>query len=219
MYAIVYKNKVIVGPSEWSRAFFTNALKKIGIENTILPRTPFDIFPHRFNDDTVIHRVTVIRENFKPRTQYLRGPSFVINEQGVVATYEAVDTEIEFARGNFKEHAAYERRKKEQSGITVTVQNTKLFISTHKEKREEFANKAALMSETDTVNWKFNQQWLTLTKAELLDIAKAIETHVQSAFDWEKSISDQIDSAETAEELMAIEIVTSPANKPPIAGQ
>jgi len=218
MYAIVYKNKVIVGPSEWSRAFFTNALKKIGIEKAILPRTPFDIFPHRFNDDTVIHRVTVIRENFKPRTQYLRGPLFVINEQGVTATYEAVDTEIKFARGNFKDLASRERRKKEESGISVTVQDTKLRISTHKEKREEFANKAALMSDTDSVNWKFNQQWLTLTKAELLDIANAIETHVQSAFDWEKSISDQIDSAETAEELMAIEIVTPLTNDTPLAG-
>lgn len=219
MYAIVYKNKVIVGPKDWHQPFFINALKRVGVKNPVLPRAPFANFPHKIDDDIIVHKATVIQENFERKTQYLRGPMFVITDEGVTATYQVVDTEIVFARNNFKEQASQERRKKEQSGTTVTIQGVELSVTTEKFKRDEFAKKAAIMSDTDSVNWKFKDKWLTVSKAELLVISKQIETHVQAAFDWEKSISDKIDAAETAEQLLAIEIVAEQLfqNKEPLA--
>lgn len=210
MYAVVYKNSVIAGPIDWNRAFFSFALDQVGVSNVALPRTPYESFPHVIDSDTVIHKVTEVRDEFNPMVQYLRGPLFTITDTEVVARYEVMNTEIEFARNNFKEQAATERYKKEVAGTKVVIQNQELFVTTRRIEREDFAKKASLLNDTGTVNWKFSEGWLQVNKAELLQIATAIEAHVQSAFDWEKSISDQIDAAQSAQELLAIQIVEQP---------
>lgn len=207
MYAIVHKNTVIAGPIEWNRAFFSVALERIGVENALLPRAPYESFPHAIDSETAVHKVSELRDEFNPMAQYLRGPLFTITDSEVVARYEVVDTEIQFARNNFKEQAAAERYKREVAGTKVTIQNQEVSVTTQRAEREDFTKKVAFLNDTDVVNWKFNEGWLQINKAELLQISSAIESHVQSSFDWEKSISDQINAAQTAQELLAIQII------------
>jgi hypothetical protein len=69
------------------------------------------------------------------------------------------------------------------------------------------------MGNDDTANWKFPEGWLTLTKDDLASVVTAADAYVQGVFDWEKTINDEIDAAETAEELHAIEIETPQATE------
>jgi hypothetical protein len=207
MYAVIHKEKVIIGPKEWNRGFFVFRFQQLKIDAPMIPRTAPTELPFVVDKDTRIVRAETTYDEIDPMVQYHRGPIWTINEEYAVASYEAVDTPIEQARSNFRNKAAGERYKKEVSGTKVTVQSTEVTLDTSRDGRNIFIQKFSLMEDDDTVNWKFPEGWLTLTKSELGQIVRAGATHIQSAFDWEKSINDQIDSATTAEELLAIEIV------------
>lgn len=218
MYAVIHKDKVIIGPKEWNRGFFTFRFQQLKIATPTMPRTAPTEFPFIVDADTKIVPATVTYEEINPMVQYHRGPVWEITEDSATATYVATDTPIEQARGNFRNQAADERYKKEVAGTKTTIQGLEVSLDTSRDGRNIFLQKFSLMSDTDTTNWKFPEGWLTLTKAELGQIVQAGATHIQSAFDWEKSINDQIDAAETAEELLAIEIVEKPETRENLDG-
>lgn len=207
MYALVHKNKILVGPKDWDRGFFLAALREKGIKNAIIPRKPQEQLPYAIDEDTKIFKAEVVKAEINPMVEYHRGPIWTITEETATANYEAVDTPVEYARGNFKALAASERYKKEIAGTTFEIQGVTVTLDTTREGRNIFIQKYSMMGDLDTVNWKFPEGWLTLNKSELGQVIAAGAAHIQTAFDWEKGISDLIDSAQTKEELLAIEIV------------
>ena len=106
-----------------------------------------------------------------------------------------------------------ERYNKEVSGTTVTIQGTVIALSTARDGRDSFAQKYVLMADSDSIRWKFAEGWFTLSKTEVASIANAINSHVQSAFDWESAKVDEIESKTTAEELDAV-VIVEPAPEP-----
>ena len=207
MYAVIHKEKVIIGPKGWDRGFFSFRFQQLKINAPTMPRTAPISFPYIVDENTRIVPATVTYEEINTMTQYHHGPAWTIGEDSASALYEAVDTPIEQARSNFRNQAADERYKKEVAGTKITIQDLEVSLDTSRDGRNIFIQKFSLMGDTDTANWKFPEGWLTLTKAELGQIVQAGAAHIQSAFDWEKGINDQIDAATTAEELLAIEIV------------
>lgn len=211
MYAIIHKNRVLVGPKDWNRAFFTFALKQVKVLNPLIPRKPSDdILPLAIDADTKIVKAEVTKDSFDPMTQGLSGPHYIIEQDRVIAEYRATDMPIESARQKFKDQAADERYKKEIAGAKATIQEIEVTIDTNRGARDIFVQKYLLMNDTETVGWKFPEAWLNLTKAELGQVVQAGAQHVQGCFDWELNIGKQIDLAQNAEELHAIEIVKKP---------
>jgi hypothetical protein len=207
MYAIIHKNQVLVGPKDWGQAFFAHALNRVGIVNALIPRKAAENLPLVIDENTKIVNVSITEDEFTPMIQSLRGPLWTLGDDEAIAHYEVENIPLERAQNNFKELAATERYRKENVTIKVTVQDVELSISTSRDVRDQYAKKAASLGENGTAAWKFNQGWFTLNKTEFLQIAAAIESHVQSTFDWEKSVSDLIDAAQTTQELLAIEIM------------
>jgi hypothetical protein len=206
MYAVVYQNKVIVGPMSWNRAIFQGSLERRGILDT-LPRVAPEELPYVINDDAQIMAVEEVRPEMNPMVEYYYGPLWEITETKAIANYEVVDTNIEFARNNFKSKAAEERWKKETAGTKITINGVEVSLDTTRDGRNVFIQKFVMMGANDTVNWKFPESWVTLSKSDFDTIITAIDTHVESCFTWEKSIVDQIDESETKEDLLAIVIV------------
>jgi hypothetical protein len=206
MYAVVYKNRVIVGPMGWNRGIFQGSLEKEGVKQT-LPRVAPERFPYIVNEDAQIHRVEENRPELNPMYQFYYGPLWEITATKVIANYEVRDTSVEAARVKFKNQLADERYKKEAAGTSINIQDVVVTLDTSREGRNIFLQKYLLMGENDTVNWKFPETWLTLTKTELGSIVAVGAAHIQGAFDWEKNINDLIDAAQTNEELLEIEIV------------
>lgn len=58
----------------------------------------------------------------------------------------------------------------------------------------------------DSIDWKAADGWVTVTEAELRPIAQAVAQHVQGCFKAERQVSEQIEAAEGAEALYAIDI-------------
>lgn len=206
MYAIIHKGRVILGPIAWAQKYFTDVLK---IRHRVDASIPFDApeeFPYRIDDDTTIHKVVENKPNIDAMIEQHYGPLWDLSNDVVVANYEVVALSIEDARNNFRYFTAFERYKKEVSGTTTTIQNLEVTIGTTRDERSNYVQQYLVLGDQETINWKFPQGWLTLTKQEFGSVVQAISQHVQQCFDWEKSINDQINAAQSASELYAIEI-------------
>jgi hypothetical protein len=210
LYAIKHKNRVVLGPLEWDKKYFEKVLKiRHSIDIELPFRQPLTL-PFIIDENTSIHEAIVSRPDLDPMMQAYYGPLWDVSGDVIVANYEVHDHTIEDARNNFRTLAAAERYSKEISSVKVEIQGIEVTADTSRAGRNIFLQKFMLMGDAEVVNWKFPEGWLTLTKAELGMIVQAGAAHIQAAFDWEKSINDQIDAAETAEELYAIEIVEKP---------
>ena len=113
---------------------------------------------------------------------------------------------LKTSEANFKNDAAAYRYELEEEGTTATVQSTEVSLSTKRGEREVFAQRHGLMGDSDTVAWKFSEGWLTLSKADVATLANAINTHVQTQFDWEESKNTAIDATADLAALDTIEI-------------
>ena len=215
MYALVHKGRVLSGPRSWNKAFFEFALRSNKIEFTFIPRNPTEELPYVINADTKILPVEEARAEINPMIQYNRGPLWEILEDKAIATYEAVDSDLEPAKNNYKNLLAQKRYEKEVSGAKTTIQGLEVSLDTTRDGRNIFLQKYSLMGDADTVNWKFPEGWLTLTKADLGLAVAAGVAHIQSAFDWEKEISDQIDAETNVLDLVKYkDIIDPPAEEP-----
>jgi hypothetical protein len=210
MYAIVYKNRVVLGPMGWSQRYFTNALKIRHRITANIPGKPPSQMPYRIDNDTAIHDVIENKPEFDIMTQGIEGPYWDVSSDTIIANYVVKDQPIESVRNNLRKIAAGERYKKEISGVKVEVRSMFVTCDTSREGRHIFIQKLLLMNTGDTVNWKFPEGWLILSKNELAMIVSAGAAHIQAAFDWENSINDLINQATTINALNAIEIVETP---------
>jgi hypothetical protein len=210
-YAIVHKGRVIVGPLAWAQKYFTDVLKiRHRIQASIPGKDP-DELPFVIDENTKIHAAQENKPEIDLMTQYHYGPLWDLTGDVAIANYEIREQDIESARNNFRAYAAHERYKKEVAGTKVTIQATEVSVDTTREGRAAIIQKHTLLADGETANWKFPEGWLTLTKSDLSAVVAAADLHVQQAFDWEKTINDEIDAATTAEELHAIEIEPAPA--------
>lgn len=211
MYAIIHKNKVISGPRDWNRGFFSVILKRKNITDAFIPKKPTeDILPYIIDENTRIVKAEVQQDEFDPRVEFLHGPHWTINTDSAVAEYRVTLSPMSAIKANFKNIAADERYKREMKGTNITIQGTEVTLNTTRGERDIFIQKYLLMNDNDTVNWKFPETWLLLTKSDLGYIVQTGASYIQSCFDWEKLINDQIDSAQDVSEILAIDITTSP---------
>lgn len=216
LYAIVHKGRVVLGPLAWAQKYYTDVLKiRHRIQANIPGQAP-ETLPYVINEETEIREVQEVRPDLDAMTQYHYGPLWDLTGDVIIANYEIRDQELDFSRNNFRAVAAFERYKKEISNVKTTIQGKEVTLDTSRDGRAIFLQRYSLMSDNEVVNWKFPEGWLQLTKSELGSAVQAGLTHIQSAFDWEKDINDQIDAANTAEELHAIEIEQ---NSQSLAGQ
>jgi hypothetical protein len=206
MYVIIHKGRVVVGPLAWAQKYYTDVLKIRHRVQANIPGQAPEEMPYVIDEHTKIHEATEVKPPFDPMIEYHYGPLWDTTGDVVVANYEVRDLTVESMRNNFKALAAHERYKKEVSGTKLTIQDTEVSIATTRGERDNYVQKYMLMGEDETINWKFHEGWLTLTKEEMHAVVQASVGHVQAAFDWEKDINDQIDVAVSADELYAIEI-------------
>ena len=206
MYALIYDNRVVVGPMNWNIAIFQGALRRKDIQYS-LPRTAPDDLPLIIDEHAKIMQVEEIRPELKASVEYYYGPLWDVTGTKAIANYEVHDTPIESAKYNLKQLAAQERYKKEILGTTATIQDHLVTIDTNRGARDIFVQKYLLMAESDTVNWKFPETWLTLTKSDLGLCVTAANQYIQQCFDRELNISEQIDQAQNKQELLAVTIV------------
>jgi hypothetical protein len=105
-----------------------------------------------------------------------------------------------------KSRVAEERWKRENKGVTVTIQGNDVWCDTSRGNRDIFMQKYILMGENDIIRWKFPSMWLDLNKTELGTIVALGAGYIQQQFNWESDTVAQINAAENTSQLLQIQI-------------
>lgn len=140
------------------------------------------------------------------------GGAYVVNKcylSAAVFTYPILEKSLEQVKDEYKVGVKPERQRRENLGITLSINNQDVTVSTSRENRMMLVTK--LMGNDGPYNFKFdNNIWVEITKSDLESIIQQIDTHVQEQYDWELNKLAEIDACETKETVYDVEIVPPP---------
>jgi hypothetical protein len=199
MYVITHHHdydEVLLGPVTWNPKYIASVLRSdLDLDYTpSVTASDESKIPYEIISNVWVRPVVSVTEPINEKIQYHVGPYWSYTPSEATATYVATLKDIDVVKGELKTIIASERYKKEISGVKVTIQGQEVSVDTNRGDRDIFVQKYILMGENETVNWKFPEGWLTLTKSELGQIVSAGATHVQMCFDWESAKVAEIDA-------------------------
>ena len=214
MYALVNGQELLLGPIGFNVRMINSVLE----EELELPErfkvssADYQNVPLSITDEVKILPARNAHPPFDPHFESLYGPVHEIKEDEVVFNYWKADKSLEQIKGEYKAGVKPERQRRENTTITVTLNDTEISVSTDRENRLALTSK--VVSGDGPFNFKFaNGVWVEVTKADLQGIISAIDAKVQEAYDWELAKLQEIDACETKEAVYEVEIVT-PVERP-----
>jgi hypothetical protein len=83
-----------------------------------------------------------------------------------------------------------------------------------RESRSTIVQTLMLSSDTDQIPWKFASGFKIITKADLQAIAEAMKNHVSAAFIFEAQKQEEIQAANTIDDLKAIQDIEPASGRP-----
>lgn len=215
MYVITHHHdydEVLLGPIEWNPRFISSVLQSdldLNYQPNILASDEQKV-PYEVLRNVWIRRVTYNNEEHNPKIHTLMGPYWTYNGDEAIAEYRKQDKPLDIVKSELKQLVTARRYEKEIAGVKVTIQGIEVTVDTARGSRDVFVQKYLLMGDNDTVEWKFPETWLTLTKSDLGLAVQAGVAHVQSQFSWENAKFNEIDACTTLEELDAFVIEPKP---------
>lgn len=216
-YLIVENRQtVLLGPMSWRQRMFQEELNDLEVEYTV-PATAQGYL--KVNDTLEIFPVELEQQAFDPVFESLSGPFWVYNTTEVdsgmegippsytgsaFGNYEVYTLEVPQIQTTLVSMTASQRYNKEIAGTTAIIQGQVVTVDTSREGRTIFVQAYSLMADDDTVDWKFPETWLTLTKTELKSVVDVGAAYIQQQFTWEKTVVDKINTATTVDALKQI---------------
>lgn len=203
MYALIHNNEIKVGPRDYTFSFFRDYL----IKQNILFDLPYEFSGDRLEISSNIKIIKVqdpIIPTYNHLIEQLSGPYYDLTVEPVSAFYGVAPIAIDSIKNTLIALAATERRKKELSSFTMTIQGQDVIIHTDKEERATWHQLLSVIGD-GVVKFKFSPTlWLDLVLSDVQSVIAAISNHVQSAFVWEAGINDEIKLSNSPEELIVI---------------
>lgn len=207
MYGLIHNNKIRVGPRNWSYTFFKNYLEKNNLDYSNVPfNEPENSIIE--NDFKILKVSELIIPTYNSLFEQLAGPYWTIDENNITGYYDVVDSDINLIKNHMKEIIAANRYEVEIDGIDFTFSdNTVVGIYTSRDDRSVYLDALLVMSDTDTIDFKFkNNKFKTVTKSDLQSIVGIGSMHIKNVFGWESEKCNDIDSASDISALKLIEL-------------
>lgn len=202
MFVIVHDNTVIKGPNEWNKRRFEEVLREeCEIEYTLDSRNDTNR-PIIISDSIqILPVIGMPLPDHNPRLHNLHGPFWNFTSTGAEMSFEPIDYGLDTVKGNLKDAVTNYRYTKETRGIKLTVQNTEVTIDTARGSRDIFLQAYLTLSDTETLNWKFPETWILLSKTDLGNIVNSGRNHIQDCFNWELDFHAKVDAKTSLDEL------------------
>ena len=208
MQYIIVENRqtLLLGPIPWKPRFIQAEFDDLEINYQVPPVEPgyVNLRKLNFNCDIEIFPIKSVEIPEHDKIfQQLAGPFFIYNEDNTATCYySAVESTVPLIVGALKDLTSNVRYQNEIAGTTISIQGTEIRLPTDRESKGKFYS--LNVANIDTINWKFTEGFISLTRQDIQDIVNSITKYVQIQFDWEKQILDKIDAAATIEDLKTI---------------
>jgi len=226
MYTLVYMNQISITFDKWYLGRINSELRDLGVKYEVV-MSDQDRVPFSLDLRTRILPLIEIRPDCNPKTQYLDGPLWDIQEDKVIATYYTSPLNIDIAKGNLKQEVAVERYNKENVDLTLSLPfsppsyvpdsltvgvdflpvGRTITIRTDKASRSLLASKLPSLGD-QFVNWKLQDGWVNLNRADIEYILSQVDKSVQSAFDWELAKVNEIDACSSLDDIDAVVVIS-----------
>lgn len=215
MYALIHDSQLILGPIQWNYRLINSELEDLEIDYKVSPRS-YENVPIAADVDTKTYILPAVLSipDYDARFQGVGNFDWIIVEENnipvrVEFNYSIGDKTLDQIKVEYKSQVAPIRREKENTQITLTINNTEVTVSTSREQRISFVSK--LSSAPGPYLFKFNDNlWLDITSTDLQNIINQIDIKVQEAFDWEYQKIQEIDACTTGEEVYNVVLNESP---------
>jgi hypothetical protein len=211
--ALIHNNSLILGPMGYNVRMINSELEELEVEETITTQSYTNI-PIHFSDG-LTHLLPLEKDIPPYDPKYHNVGNFtweIIKEDDtpikVLLTYPIVDKTLEEVKTIRKQEVSPYRREKENTILTLTINETEVEVSTSREERLLLASKLA--ASPGPHNFKFKNTWLEITTEELQYILNQIDIKVQEAFDWEYTKLVEIDACETIDDVYDVVIREQP---------
>ena len=213
MYALINGQELLLGPISFNYRMINSVLEEDLEVDFRVTSQDYQSVPITFTEDIKILPARDDIPEHDPRFQTVSQTSHTITDTEVVFVYTVADKPLEQIKEEYKAVVAPERWNKENTTVTVTINNNEITISTSRDNRLSIVSK--LLSGDGPYNFKFNDGvWEEISKTDLQTILTEIDTVVQAAFDWELAKLAEIDACENGEAVYAVVIV--PPVEPPV---
>ena len=211
--ALIHNNSLELGPMGFNVRMINSELEDLEVEERISPQSYTEL-PIHFSDN-LTHLLPLERNTPPYDPKYYNLGNFdweIVTENDipikVVLNHPIVEKTLEEVKTLRKQEVAPYRRKKENTIITLTVNETAVEVSTSRDERLLLASKLA--ASPGPHNYKFYNTWLEITTQELQFIVSEIDKVVQAAFDWELAKLQEIDACLTIDDVYAVVIREEP---------
>jgi hypothetical protein len=213
MYALINGQELLLGPIAFNYRMINSVLEEeLEVEFRVTSQD-YQSVPITFTEDIKILPTRNDIPEYDPRFQTVSQTSHEITETEVVFIYTVADKSLKQIKEEYKTAVAPERWNRENTTVTVTINDNEITVSTSRDNRLSIVSK--LLSGDGPYNFKFNDGvWVEISKADLQTILTAIDTVVQAAFDWELAKLAEIDACADGEAVYAVVIV--PPVEPPV---
>ena len=200
MFIIVLNDEIKYGPIIWNKFIFETILREEFDLNVNLPIQNENFI--KVNDFCTIYPVKNLEMKFyNENFDLMEGPIWTFNDTYAAYTYNRIDRPLQEIKNIFKEKITKKRWDREIQGINVTINDKEFFVSTEREKRDNFLKKYLILNENETTQWKFPEEWVELTKENLKTINDSINLYVEQQFIWEKIKHNEIENCQSIEEI------------------
>ena len=214
MYALVNGQELLLGPISFNYRMINSVLEEELEVDFRVTSQDYQSVPLSFTEDIKILPARNEVPEHDPRFQTVSQTSHEITDTEVVFYYGVSDKPLEQIKGEYKAAVAPERWNKENTTVTVTINDNEITISTSRDNRLSIVSK--LLSGDGPYNFKFNDGvWEEISKTDLQTILNEIDNVVQAAFDWELAKLAEIDACEDGEAVYAV-VIVPPVEKPVI---
>ena len=209
MYALINGQELLLGPIPFNYRMINSVLEEELEVDFRVTSQDYQSVPLSFTEDIKILPARNEVPEHDPRFQTVSQTSHEITDTEVVFYYGVSDKPLEQIKEEYKAAVAPERWNKENTTVTVTINDNEITISTSRDNRLSIVSK--LLSGDGPYNFKFNDGvWVEILKTDLQTILTEIDTVVQAAFDWEFAKLQEIDACVSIDDVYAVVIREEP---------
>ena len=218
MFIIVNGNRTVLGPMEWKPVYFSRFLSDEYGLTVILPRENSERTFFKINDSIKILPVKAdVDPSYDSRTQYLTAPQFRVYAESADSYRTVENKTFNQIKSEIMSQVPSMRWQKENSGLKIKVNTKTIFVDTSREKRNIFSSgiagswKLVVVNESvqdlsPTQDLTLSSEWVDLSDKDIIKINDEIKKHIQSAFDWEKTTTELVQSKTSIEDLLSLNL-------------
>ena len=184
--ALIHKGSLELGPFPLNVRYINSELEDLGLEDRISDLS-FRRMPIHFSDG-LTHLVCAekIIPEYDPKYYNLGNFIWEIVEEEtlpvkVLFRYSISEKTLDEVKNNRKNEISPERKRKENTSITVNVNGVDVIVSTTREERILLTTKLTSLAPGATCNYKFQNTWVELNAENLNHIISQIDIKVQES--------------------------------------